>query len=51
MEKMESLPSTELVSVSIDGPICYMTLNRADKYNAMNAQMITELCELFEWTA
>ena len=25
--------------------------NRADKYNAMNAQMITELCELFEWTA
>ena len=51
MEKMESLPSTELVSVSIDGPICYITLNRADKYNAMNAQMITELCELFEWTA
>ena len=51
MEKMESLPNTELVSVSIDGPICYMTLNRADKYNAMNAQMITELCELFEWTA
>ena len=51
MEKMESLPSTELVSVSIDGPICYMTLNRSDKYNAMNAQMITELCELFEWTA
>ena len=51
MEKMESLPSTELISVSIDGPICYMTLNRADKYNAMNVQMITELCELFEWTA
>ncbi|MED6337648.1 MAG: enoyl-CoA hydratase-related protein [Candidatus Thermoplasmatota archaeon] len=51
MEKMESLPSTELVSVTIDGPICYMTLNRADKYNAMNVQMITELCELFEWTA
>ena len=51
MEKMESLPNTELVSVSIDGPICYITLNRADKYNAMNVQMITELCELFEWTA
>ena len=51
MKKMESLPSTELVSVSIDGSICYITLNRADKYNAMNAQMITELCELFEWTA
>ena len=51
MKKMESLPNTELVSVTIDGPICYMTLNRADKYNAMNVQMITELCELFEWTA
>ena len=51
MSTMESLPATELVSVTIEGPICYIELNREDKYNAMNVQMITELCEIFEWTA
>ena len=48
MSIMKSLPATELVSVTIEGPICYIELNREDKYNAMNVQMITELCEIFE---
>ncbi len=47
MKNMPSLPATELVSVTIDGPVCYIGLNREDKYNAMNVQMITELCEIF----
>ena len=51
MGKMQSLPATELVSLKIEGPVCYIELNRQDKYNAMNVQMITELCEIFEWTA
>ncbi len=51
MEKMDDLPVTELVSVKIEGAVCYLTLDREDKYNAMNVQMITELCELFDWTA
>ena len=51
MGKMQSLPATELVSLKIEGPVCYIELNREDKYNAMNVQMITELCEIFEWTA
>ena len=51
MEKMHDLPVTELVSVKIEGAVCYLTLDREDKYNAMNVQMITELCELFDWTA
>ena len=51
MNKMTSPPHTELVSASIDGAICYITLNRESKYNAMNVQMINELCHLFEWTA
>ena len=50
MSFVKSLPATELVSVTIEGPICYIELNREDKYNAMNVQMITELCEIFEWT-
>ena len=51
MEKMDDLPVTELVSVKIEGAVCYLTLDRENKYNAMNEQMITELCELFDWTA
>lgn len=51
MKKRDSPPATELVSMSIQGPVCYVTLNREAKYNAMNVQMINELCEVFEWTA
>ena len=51
MIKMDIPPKTELVALDIEGPICRITLNRESKYNAMNVQMITELCELFEWTA
>ena len=51
MMKMDNPPKTELVALDIEGPICRITLNRESKYNAMNVQMITELCELFDWTA
>ena len=51
MIKMDNPPKTELVARDIEGPICRITLNRESKYNAMNVQMITELCELFDWTA
>ena len=48
---MDNPPKTELVAINIEGPICRITLNRESKYNAMNVQMITELCDLFDWTA
>ena len=51
MKKMDNPPKTELVAINIEGPICRITLNRESKYNAMNVQMITELCDLFDWTA
>jgi methylglutaconyl-CoA hydratase len=51
MIKMDNPPQTELVALDIEGPICRITLNRESKYNAMNVQMITELCDLFDWTA
>ena len=51
MIKMDNPPKTELVALDIEGPICRITLNRESKYNAMNVQMITELCDLFDWTA
>jgi methylglutaconyl-CoA hydratase len=48
---MDNPPQTELVAINIEGPICHITLNRESKYNAMNVQMITELCDLFDWTS
>ncbi len=51
MTKMDNPPKTELVTLDIEGQICRITLNRESKYNAMNVQMITELCDLFDWTA
>ena len=51
MENMQKPPRTELVKVEIDGSTCHITLNREEKYNALNVQMISELCEIFEWTA
>ena len=48
---MENPPSTELISVEIRDSQCRITLNREDKYNALNIQMITELCQMFDWSA
>ena len=48
---MDNPPETTLVSLSIQGSSARIELIREDKYNAMNVAMITELIELFEWTA
>ena len=51
MENMQNPPQTELVKVQIEGSTCHIMLNREEKFNALNVQMISELCEIFEWTA
>ena len=48
---MKNMPKTSLINVEIDGSIARVTLSRPEKYNALNVQMITELIELFSWTA
>ena len=48
---MDTPPPTELVTIEIQGSGCHIKLDREDKFNALNVQMITELCALFEWTA
>ncbi len=50
-DMMQDRPKTELIRLEIDGPCCQVILDRADKYNALNVQMISELIEVFEWTA
>jgi len=47
---MNDKPDTELVTLEISGSACHVKLNRSDKHNALNVQMITELIEIFEWT-
>ena len=51
MITMDNPPETTLVSLLIQGSSARIELIREDKYNAMNVAMITELIELFEWTA
>ena len=51
MVNMQNPPQTELISLDISGSGCHIMLNREDKYNALNVQMITELCEVLQWTA
>ena len=48
---MKDMPKTSLVKVEIDDCIARVTLARSEKYNALNVQMITELIEVFTWTA
>ena len=51
MITMDSPPQTELVSMTIEGSRANLRLNREDKFNALNVQLITELCDLLDWTA
>lgn len=51
MVMMDAPPATELVSIEINDSECHIKLDREDKFNALNVQMITELCTLFDWTA
>ena len=48
---MKKMPSTSLIQLEIDDSVAKITLSRSDKYNAMNIQMISELNEVFAWTA
>lgn len=48
---MNNQPATSLIQLEIDGCVASVSLARPDKYNALNVQMITELIEVFSWTA
>jgi methylglutaconyl-CoA hydratase len=51
MTMMDTPPPTELVSIEVSDSGCHIKLDREEKFNALNVQMITELCTLFDWTA
>ena len=48
MLSMNTPPATELVTMTLHGSRVNLHLNREDKFNALNVQLITELCDLLE---
>jgi methylglutaconyl-CoA hydratase len=48
---MKSTPNTSLIQLEINGSIANITLARSEKFNAMNADLISELIEVFTWAA
>lgn len=51
MTTMDNPPATNLVVLTIDGSRANLRLSREDKFNALNVQLITELCDVLDWTA
>ena len=47
---MDSCPQTTYISVEIVADRANIFLNRPDKFNALNVEMIEELITIFEWT-
>ena len=43
-------PKTELCSLEIKGQQATITLQRMDAFNALSIQLITEICDLLDWT-
>ena len=51
MTTMDNPPATSLVVLTIDGSRANLRLSREGKFNALNVQLITELCDVLDWTA
>ena len=51
MITMDNPPATTLVVLTINGSRANLRLNREAKFNALNVQLITELCDVLDWTA
>ena len=47
----DAIPECSMCRLDIHGPTATITMDRADAYNALNIQLISEIIELLEWTA
>jgi len=46
-----NVPACEHLHLEVEGAVLNIGLNRESVYNALNTAMITELCEVFDWSA
>ncbi|DAC09665.1 MAG TPA: hypothetical protein HA276_02275 [Candidatus Poseidoniaceae archaeon] len=46
-----NVPACEHLHLEVEGAVLTIGLNRESVYNALNTAMITELCEVFDWSA
>lgn len=46
---VEAVPALQFMRTEADGAVLIVTLDRADKRNALSAAFIEEICDLFEW--
>ena len=51
MVTMDTPPPTSLVNLTVVGDRAHLTLNRPEKFNALNVAMINEIIEVLAWTA
>lgn len=51
MTTMDAPPQTTHVTLQLVGDRANVSLNRPEKFNALNVAMIAELIDVFEWTA
>ena len=47
----DEVPKTELCYLEIEGPVAIITISRKEVFNALNAQLISELIDLIAWTS
>lgn len=45
----DSLPEMTLCEVQIDGAVAHLKLNREQVFNALNPQLIGEVCDILDW--
>ena len=45
----KSLPKTSLCGLEINGSVATLTLQREEVFNALNPQLIGEICDLLDW--
>lgn len=45
------IPACNHLNLEVQGSVLHIALSREDVFNALNVQLITELCDVLEWSA
>lgn len=50
MSSLSNPPEFTFLRLEVNGPVASITINREEKYNAMNVQLIQDLIDALQWT-